>query len=274
MHNHIHAWTFSDRDLENPSPQVKVYLDHYSRMKYGSHQSTRWIAKKFLGSLLSTHRALLSNKSIVVIPAPFNGITPAASTMLAKYIYMGLADNNLNSTFDWDIVKRNQNYIANYAKMSAQERIDILAGDKFKPHIENLGNRTLLFIDDVNITGAHGRKIEEMIEAYGMNNEAIIASFAKYLDADPLAESAINHQFIDSKQALVNLSYEPDFEMTLRAINFTLELSGHEFRDVFNKLSYRGKETMWQGMLGKQYHRHEKYTDQTLIIKEILNNEY
>ncbi len=273
MYKHISAWNFSDEDLKNGS--CKSILSHYSRMKHGSIASTKVIAHRFVKDLLNKHKDLIANQEVVVIPAPYNGVSPIASSNLAKEMFWMLIDNNLNTKFYWDTIKREQGYIADYQHMSHKDRIAALADDPFKAHKEYLGNKTLLFIDDVNITGAHAQRIEEMLEQHEMlENKSIIAAYGQYTGSDPTTEAVINHYDIKTQKDLVNLSYEPDFEMTLRGAKFILKLEGNAFEEAFTQLSYHGKQSMWKAMLGKFYHKHEMFVNQTQIIRKVLTNVY
>lgn len=258
---------FTDEQLNtNQSP---FDVNAYSKMKHGSHMSARLIAKDMAKHISQNLGPFLSNKQVVIIPAPMS-FSPIASSILARYVFLLLADNNFGAKFGWDTVKRTQAYVSDYQFMSAEERIAALADDPFLPHVEFLGNKTLLFIDDVHITGAHTVRLEQMIQKYNMTNETIICTYGEYLGQDPTTEARINHWFIKTQMDLVKNSYEPDFEMTLRGAKFMLKLEGDNFREHFSKLSTQGKHTMWHAMLGKGYHQMDLFKGQTKIIKEII----
>lgn len=72
---------------------------------------------------------------------------------------------------EWDIVHRKVSYINDYGFLSKEDRKALIDGDTFSINRDFWGNKTLIFIDDVNITGTHEEKLIEILDKEGVEND-------------------------------------------------------------------------------------------------------
>ncbi len=87
-----------------------------------------------------------------------------------------LADNELPVVQETK-VHRTITYKEDYGELSAEERIRLIGNDSFHIDASFLRGKTLLFLDDIKITGSHERMILKMAKEHGLANPIYMLYF-------------------------------------------------------------------------------------------------
>lgn len=247
--NHFYLHGFGDLDTAG------FDVCEYSRMKFGSDLVARKFGRAMADGFFAEHRSLLASQQCVVIPSPSTTV-PVAATFLGHHFR-----NRLNELMDaeglgvveWTMIHRNMAYNHNYACLGKEERKAILANDaRFIANSYVVGKH-LLFVDDVTITGTHEEEIVHFMWREQLANEHTFVAFAKYHGSDPSIESRLNHTFVKDAADLVQLSHEPGFRLTTRAVRLFLDISPDEFQRLLLKAPATLLEDAYHSAMVKGY---------------------
>ena len=142
--------------------------EKYSKFKFGSTNIAREfgyiLADRFINQLF---KFSYNGTPIVVLPSAYSHI-PTASYFMAIHFIDKLNQflyENDYSPVETGKISRSITYREDYGEMTADERYNLIKGDKF--HIDEalLENKILIFLDDIKITGTHERIIIKMLAA-------------------------------------------------------------------------------------------------------------
>jgi hypothetical protein len=249
----------------------------YSKLKYGSKKSARKfgveLATKFLSS--STFMGLypeISGSNLVVCSAPWKNI-PVASTAIKDYFISRFnptwAENN--PSVESLKVCRAHSYNEDYGSMNKDAREKAITSDAFYIDKEFIKGKTLIFIDDVKITGAHERRIEQLLDSVGYEGRVIFLYYAEYLgDTNPEIENALNFSFV---KGLLDINYiiqNDEFMFNTRVVKFILDKPREEFR---NFIDYQSKDFLHQlrkELIGNEYHKLPEFLSNYNYLKNKL----
>jgi hypothetical protein len=247
--------------------------EEYSMLKFGSNK----IAKKF-GYTLATeffakYSDVLISNQCVVIPSPYNHVENAASLM-TKYFVDEL--NHLlveanGEHVETSIIHRKVSYINDYGFLSKEKRKGLIANDRFYLNKKFLKDKTLIFIDDVKITGTHEDKLKDVLANERMNNDAFFVYFAQYLGDSPDIESKINLAAMSTPQDYIKLVLDNDCTVIVRTIKYLLGLGVGQFAHVIRQIPIEVVETIYLGALGEGYYKIPTYQANINSLKEKVN---
>ncbi len=252
------------RDLTN----APFDIHEYSRMKFGSNRAAKRFGYALADDFASRFMFALETPC-VVIPAPSTTVSVAA-TMLAQHFrnrLNAIADRKNFPSVEWTLIHRNMTYNNNYAHLPKEERKELLAKDTIFLNREYVEGKTLLFVDDVRITGTHEEKIIDFLDNRDINNPKCFVTFAIYDGDDPAIEGRLNHVEIKDWDDLVRLSHETDFEITTRGLRLFLEAPTKDFPRLLRDLVPGVAEKFYYGAIVKGYNRHEPYTANMRLLR-------
>jgi PRTase ComF-like len=92
-----------------------------------------------------------------------------------------LAENNAPVVQETKI-HRTITYKEDYGALDAEKRMKLIGNDKFHIDKNFLTNKTLIFLDDIRITGSHERMITKMIDEHQLDNDVHMLYFAQLMD--------------------------------------------------------------------------------------------
>lgn len=254
---HFSAVTFDD--LENAPFDTAAY----SRLKFGDDAAAKDMGYEMADTFYATHPDFFNN-TVVIIPAPSSAIVPAAATLLARHMM-----NRLNALLhrdhklptEWTPIHRITTYYDNYAHLPREERERLLAQDSIFINRDFIAGKSLVFVDDCNITGTHEAKIEEFLRAEGIMNDRAYICFAKYTGDDASIEGRLNHVEIVDAYDLLRLSQKPHFIPTTRAIRMMIEHPSDELDKLMRACEPDYLVEVHRGAIVRHYHIHPAYED-------------
>jgi PRTase ComF-like len=244
----------------------------YSRFKFGDEA----VAEKF-GTDLAIQfitKYLQANpiiKQLVVISSPYSFI-PTATFALKNYfvftLNQWLADNNF-SVVQETKVHRTITYKEDYGELNAEQRMKLIGNDSFHIDKEFLKDKTLLFLDDIKITGSHERMINKMLAEFNLQNDTLLLYFAELENKNihPSIENFLNYYFVKSIFDLNSIINASNFRINTRIVKYILNCDFLSFKVFIQSQTADFISLLYNMALGNSYHTIEEYQTNLSYIK-------
>jgi hypothetical protein len=247
----------------------------YSKFKFGDDVIAESFGTDLAKGFIKEH--LLSNPiqhQIVVISSPYAFIPTATFAMKNHFVYelnKWLATNNLPVVQETKI-HRTITYKEDYGELDAEQRIKLIGNDSF--HIDKafLGNKTLIFLDDIKITGSHERMINKMIEEYGLHNNTYLLYYAELVNASihPNIENYLNYHYVKSIFDLDEIIKNERFAINTRLVKYILNASVDSFNVFIQDHSTNFINLLYNMALGNGYHTIDAYQANLKRLKQYI----
>lgn len=237
----------------------------YSHLKFGSDRVAKKFGYELAEAFFKQHADELLVQDCVVIPSPYNYVENAATVMARHFTdrLNHLLVNANGNNVEWSIIHRKVSYTNDYGFLSKDQRRALIDNDEFYLNEQFLEGKSLIFIDDVCITGTHEDKLVEILDQHGLTNRTFFGYYAKYekgaVGAD--IEAQINFAGITSVDDFAALTYEPNHHLIVRPIKYALSQSTDSFEGLLKRLEKGYLTKMYYGCVGEGYHRIPKYQD-------------
>jgi hypothetical protein len=263
--------TFSLHKITNQE-DVGFDPEDYSRFKFGDDG----IAQKF-GTELANHYIddyLTTNPiqhQIVVISSPYCFIPTATFAMKDYFIFTlnrWLAENNFNVVQETK-VHRTVTYKEDYGELDAEQRMKLIGNDSFHIDKQFLLGKTLLFLDDIKITGSHERMINKMLWEYELNNDTHLLYFAELENKNihPNIENFLNYYNVKSIFDLHTIINSSSFRVNTRVVKYILNSDYQVFQIFIQKQTEYFISLLYNMALGNNYHTIDQYHKNLHYIK-------
>ncbi|MDB5128711.1 phosphoribosyltransferase family protein [Mucilaginibacter sp.] len=249
--------------------------DDYSRFKFGDGAVSKdfgtALADGFITEYLSDNRV---TKQIVVISSPYSFIPTATFAMKDWFVYRlnhWLAEQGLPVVQETK-VHRTITYKEDYGELNAEQRMNLIGNDQFHIDKDFLMDKTLLFLDDIRITGSHERMIMKMVKAYGLSNDIHMLYFAELINTDihPNVENYLNYHHVKSIFDLDGIIKSGNFCINTRIVKYILNYSFDGFCVFIENQSVAFITQLYNMALGNGYHTIEAYEQNLNFIKKLL----
>lgn len=236
----------------------------YSRLKFGSDAIAKKFGHELAEAFFAEHHERLSYEQFVVIPSPYNYVKNAATIMSEHFVdrLNHLVVSSGGHHVEWSTINRKVSYISDYGFLSAEERKKLIDGDTFHLNKGYLADKNLIFIDDVNITGTHERKLEEILDENHVENNRFFLYYAKFVDngkAGADIESKINFAGIQTISDFAELTREPNHHMIVRPIKFLLSRSPFEFERFIATVGEEYAQKLYYAAISEGYYNIPSY---------------
>lgn len=251
--------------------------DDYSRFKFGDDL----VASKFGRDLANGFiRDFLENdditEQIVVISSPYCFIPTATFAMKDHFIYQlnhWLAEQG-KLVVQEAKVHRTITYKEDYGELSAEDRMKLIGNDSFHIDREFLTGKTLLFLDDIKITGSHERMILKMAKEYGLKNDMFMLYFAELANKEihPNIENFLNYHCVKSVFDLHDIINDGNFRFNTRIVKYILNCDFNSFVTFLEGQNKNFIGSLYNLALGNSYHEIESYAENFKFLKNYLNN--
>jgi hypothetical protein len=253
--------------------------DDYSRFKFGDGDVAKVfgneLAEGFIINQLSQRPIL---EQIVVVSSPYSFIPTATFAMKTWFVYRlnrWLAKQGY-PVIQETKVHRTITYKEDYGELNAEQRIKLIGNDLF--HIDKafLEGKTLIFLDDIRITGSHERMIIKMVNEYGLNNDIYMLYFAELTDKNihPNIENYLNYHLVKTIFDLEAIVKSPAFVINTRIVKYILNYSFDSFVIFIESQSENFVNLLFDMALGNNYHTIDAYSKNLNFISSnlLLNN--
>jgi hypothetical protein len=270
------AITYSLYKIEHAG-STGFHAADYSRFKFGDG----CVAKKFGTALadgfITSH--LLGKPvpgQIVVVPSPYSFIPTATFAMKNHFVYRlnhWLAEHG-HAVVQETKVHRTVTYKEDYGELDAAQRIKLIGNDIF--HIDStfLAGKTVLFLDDIKITGSHERMIAKMVNEYNLVNDIYMLYFAELINTaiHPNFENHLNYYSVKSIFDLESIIRSEHFFINTRIVKYMLNYPFDAFCIFLQNQPVTFAALLYNMALGNSYHTIEAYARNLHFIKTYLFN--
>ncbi|MEN0056265.1 MAG: phosphoribosyltransferase family protein [Mucilaginibacter sp.] len=249
--------------------------DDYSRFKFGDDAVAKTFGTQLADGFISQYLAENPIKQqIVVISSPYSFIPTATFAMknwFAARLNRWLALHGYPVTQETK-VHRTITYKDDYGELDAQQRMNLIGNDSFHIDKDFLQDKTLLFLDDVKITGSHERMIMKMVKEYGLSNDIFMLYFAELTNKNihPNIENFINYHQVKSIFDLGDIIKGGSFCINTRIVKYILNYDFDSFCIFIHEQTDDFVNSLYDAALGNGYHTIEAYTHNLNYIKENL----
>lgn len=250
----------------------------YSKFKFGDKNVSRKfgfdLAKGFIKEFLSVHPI---EDQIVVASSPYDFI-PTATFAMKNYFIQRLneylVEKNLPVVQEVKI-HRTVTYKEDYGNLSAEERLKLISNDHFHMDFEFIRNKTILYMDDIRITGSHERVIRKMINNHTVHNDyrKVFVYFAELANPniDPKVENTLNYYFVKDLYSLDKVLKNEDWIPNTRVVKYILRKENGEHFDIFLQFQpLKIVQTIYHLAIGNSYHQMDEYSDNIQKMKKLL----
>jgi hypothetical protein len=254
--------------------------DDYSRFKFGDEQVAKSfgqdLADGFINEFLKDN---LITGQMVVISSPYLFIPTATFAMKNYFVYRlnrWLVQNG-GLVVQEAKVHRTITYKEDYGALSAEERLNLIGNDSFHIDKNYLEGKTLLFLDDIKITGSHERMILKMAKAYELKNDIHMLYFAELVNKDihPNIENFLNYHKVKSIFDLEEIINSGKFFINTRIVKYILNCDFSTFSIFLERQSQEFRHYLYDLSLGNNYHLIETYAENLNFIKNnLIDNKY
>lgn len=249
----------------------------YSNFKFGDDK----VAEKFGKSLaLNFIKEVLSiredrSQQFVVISSPYSFIPTATFSLKNHFVNLlniWLVSQSFPVVQETKIY-RTITYKEDYGELNAEQRIKLIGDDIFHIDKEFIQNKTLIFLDDIRITGSHERMISKMLDNYQINNNSYLVYFAELINEliHPNIENYLNYFSIKSIFDLDNLIESENFVFNTRVVKFILNNDSSTFELFLQNKNNKFLKTLYNMSIGNSYHLIDVYEKNIGILKNILS---
>jgi len=248
----------------------------YSRFKFGddlvAEKFGKDLAKQFIQQYLRKNPI---HNQLVVISSPYSFIPTATFAMKDYFVFelnRWLADHNFNVVQETR-VHRTITYKDDYGALNAEERMSLIGNDSFHIDKEFLKSKTLLFLDDIRITGSHERMITKMLKEHNLTNDTHLLYFAELVDDSihPKIENYLNYYYVKSIFDLNDIIKTDRFSINTRIVKFILNVDENQFKVFIQAHDPGFLNQLYNMALGNGYHTIDAYRSNLNVLKSKIH---
>jgi len=249
--------------------------EEYSRFKFGDERVAMQFGAQLAEGFIREHLSGAPvTQQLVVISSPYSFIPTATFAMknyFVFYLNRWLADNALPVVQETK-VHRTITYREDYGDLDADQRIRLISNDSFHIDRQFLQNKTLIFLDDIRITGSHERMILNMVKNYELDNRIMMVYYAELVNRDihPNIENFLNYAYVKSIFYLNDIIKSGQFFINTRIVKYILNYEFAGFKVFMQDQSDQFVDLLYNMAIGNGYHTIEAYAQNLGYIKNYL----
>lgn len=269
----------SNYSLHKINSETSLGFDagHYSRFKFGDDAVAQAfgtdLAEGFIRDVLSKEG---EQQQLVVISSPYSFI-PTATFAMKNYFVFRL--NKWLAQHGYPVVQetkvhRTITYKDDYGALDAAQRMSLIGNDSFHIDAAFLKGKTLIFLDDIKITGSHERMILKMVNEYQLDNRMHLLYFAELCNPGihPNIENYLNYHDVKSVFDLEKIIGSGHFVTNTRIVKYILNCDHDSFCVFIQNQSQRFNNELYNMALGNSYHTMDAYAHNLNYLNQYLLN--
>ncbi len=247
----------------------------YSRFKFGDGRAAAHFGNALAEGFIGAHlQNALPAEQLVVIASPYAFIPTATFALKTHFVYAlnrWLAAQGLPVVQETK-VHRTITYKEDYGALDAAQRMALIGGDSFHIDREFVAGKTLIFLDDIRITGSHERMILKMAGEYGLTNKTYLLYFAELANGEvhPNVENVLNYYSVKSIFDLGPIIAHKDFQINTRLVKYILHYAPADGARFLEAQSPAFLEALYNNALGNSYHTIEAYAPNLHLLQTLL----
>lgn len=269
-----------------PSYDFGFQPQEYSRFKYGSKSVARRfgreLAERFVHSAsFPDLLPLLANpRGVVIYAAPYNFVPTATFALkdyfIARYNELVIPRYGLAPLQECKIFRR-YSYHSDYGAMSKAERDQAISGDDFYIDTEFAADKTLLFLDDIRVTGSHEERICQLLRRTGLVEQPhLFLYFAQVNEAercDPRVENFLNYAAVQNLLSIDNIIKNDEFLFNTRVIKYILCANPVQFETFIQYQSKTFRHTLLHYAYGNSYHQQPAFERAIQVLTKLVEQD-
>jgi hypothetical protein len=253
--------------------QFKFSPHQFSRFKWGDES-----AAEELGRALATGfiQAKLENNPVVpeLTAAVSYERVPTAAFYLRKYFVRQLNQwllSHGHAACEEVHIKRKTSFYRDFGLMSAKERARHMSNDYFEVDTELLVGKTLLILDDIRITGAHERRLLQMLHDMNITNETFVVYYAELCNPhiDPTIENRLNFYAVRNLDEMASLAQCSTFAINARFVKHVLSQDSVGFMKFMSVQDDQFLNLFARAARANGYWRVDKYISNLYGLEEM-----
>lgn len=248
----------------------------YSRFKFGDGRVARRFGRDLAQGFAAQWLAQLPEMAqLVVLPSPYSFI-PTASYWMAqaftRELNRALVEQG-RSVVQEVKISRSITYRDDYGNLTFEERLRLIGNDAFRVDTAALLGKTLVFVDDIRITGSHQLVIERMMNQYGLTNPHIFVYYGQLTNSavHPNIENYLNYYAIQSLADLTPLIQSADFRINTRLVKYILNHPPADCLPFLENQPTSFLNELYDMALGNEYHLIDEYKPAVSLLNQLLD---
>jgi signal peptidase I len=255
--------------------EIGFDLAEYSRFKHGSEDIARKfgynLADGFIKNCLSKH---YKGEQLVILQGAHSHI-PTAAFCMKRYFVDNLNDylfRNYSSVVEELKIYRSVSYREDYGEMSAKQRYDLIKDDNFYFDRNFLGNKTIIHLDDIKITGTHEQIIVNLLNEYELNNNCYFLFFAELQNKliNPKIENYLNNYLVKGLDNIDAIIKQEQFCFNTRVVKYILNSNSESFDSFIKKQTGDFIRDLYYNAIGNEYFKFSEYQRNLNILRQII----
>jgi len=262
------AFKINDKENFGFSPET------YSRLKFGSLSAARHFGESLAQGFIHHFGNLLTDRQIVVLPSAYSHIRTASCIMkdfFVNRLNLFLFDHNCPPVEESKI-SRTVTYREDYGEMTAEQRYNLIKGDKFHVDKSFMDNKKLIFIDDIKITGTHERIITKMLDDFDIQNDCFMLYLAELQNdsVHPNIENYLNHFCVKGLDNLDEIIKTGDFIFNTRVVKYILNSDYNQCKVFLARQDKSFINDLFYLAIGNSYGKFLEYRKNLEYIRNIV----
>jgi PRTase ComF-like len=165
-------------------------------------------------------------------------------------------------------IHRSVTYREDYGAMSAADRLKLIQNDAFHTDSSFLSGKTLIFLDDIRITGTHERIITKLLDESDIQNDCFFLYFAAVTNPaiDPTIENYLNYYEVTSITELESIIQGGHFSFNSRVVKYLLNGNSEVFSAFLERQTEDFRKALLFQAIGNAYHTIPGYKKNLSIL--------
>ncbi|QHS62069.1 phosphoribosyltransferase family protein [Chitinophaga agri] len=247
----------------------------YSRFKFGDGAVAGAYGTALAEGFIAAYGDRLSeNDQLVVLPSPYTSIPTASYHMTTAFVkvlnrYLCIRGYMPAVTAK---IHRYKTYSIDYGALDMESRKALIINDRYHLDKEFLAGKTLIFTDDIRITGSHELIIRNLLKKFELNNNAYFLYYAQLQNQDvhPNIENKLNYYSIHSLQSLETVIGAPSFLFNTRVVKYMLHAPFAAYKELLMKQTPQFLQELADCCISNSYHQMEEYRDNANFLFDHL----
>lgn len=245
----------------------------YSKLKFGVKEVAQKFGNELATSFFNTYTDTLLSDDCVVITSPYNYVKNAA-TIMGEYFIDRLNMHMVNANgknVEYTTIHRKVSYTADYGFLSKEKRKKLLGNDEFYINRDFVEGKTIIFLDDVKITGTHEDKLKEILEEQGLDNVGhFFLYYANYMGNQADIEAKLNFYSVKDLDDVLETINSDESELIIRPIKYVMSRDSNQFKEAVNQLRIDKIVKLYNSCLSEGYYKIPTYQENFTYLNKLV----
>lgn len=236
-------------------------VKEYSRLKFGDDAIAMKFGYDLADGFFQAHSDIVIGQQLLVCASPYNYVANAA-TLVTRHFIDRLNHHSVKhagKAVEYSLIHRKISYVNDYGFLSADKRKALIEGDSFSVNTDFFADKTMVFIDDVRITGTHECKLHDVLTTSGLLTDKAFYLYHAVMvgEGDPAVEAELNFAGLKSVDDFVRMVNDVQHQMIVRPIKYIMGFS--QIDVLLDRMSKVAIRKAYHGALAEGYFKIPQY---------------